>query len=349
MEAGRQQDFINELQNQIGNSNIVPFISGSLWYEAIFPFEAGNNCTESGMRWMVSNFLASQWAQEIGYPLPDCFDMAKVWKLYIAGQGPVGNAKDDYIRFLKNFYLEACQCQGVDPVRIAMMRNQMDQADFSSLVYSLKASNHPLTYLKTLETLARLPFKYYFTTSYHNFLEDALRNNYRSPKTDIYCWNRFDIPNEQYLPDVHFIPEVQTPLVLHLFGHEAFPQTMVLSEDDYLRFFLSFTHPDDTNRERPLLHQNVKSVIATKPVLFMGFRLEDWDFKVLFHALNSGVGATPLDSRYFYNFIIHLDPQRQYARQDYDVEQARSYLEKYLTRSRFMVDWRETSEFLHDL
>lgn len=122
--------------------------------------------------------------------------------------------------------------------------------------------------------LAGLPCEVYVTTNYDSFMSDALRFHKRDP-TRLTCrWNdslaRGPVPKP---------PTVANPWVFHLHGADAEPQSMVLTEDDYVDFLVR------SQRDPKMLpHQVVRSLSHTS-LLFMGYSLTDWTFRVLFRGV----------------------------------------------------------------
>ncbi|MBU0611302.1 MAG: SIR2 family protein, partial [Armatimonadetes bacterium] len=70
-------------------------------------------------------------------------------------------------------------------------------------------------------------------------------------------------------------PTEQSPLVYYLYGHFAVPNSMVLTEDDYLSYVVG------TERYRDLLSKSkIADMLGSHGLLFLGFQVEDWDFRV---------------------------------------------------------------------
>ena len=125
--------------------------------------------------------------------------------------------------------------------------------------------------------LADLPLKIYLTTNYDNLMESALSAKLRKPTADHCRWN----PTLQKLhPRTDtFGPSVEGPLVYHIHGVMGIPETMVLTDDDYETFLLGFGLDDK------LVPPSVRIAISQYPLLFVGYSLRDWSFRVLFRAV----------------------------------------------------------------
>jgi hypothetical protein len=80
-------------------------------------------------------------------------------------------------------------------------------------------------------------------------------------------------------------------------------------------------------------------------LLFVGFRIDDWDFRVLFRAILSLEGSGNLQD--YPHWAIQLDPE---ASSQLDPRQVRSYIERYFGRGvPLTIYWGNTATFLRQL
>ena len=136
--------------------------------------------------------------------------------------------------------------------------------------------------------------------------------------------------------DHGYRPSEERPLVYHLFGHNARPRSLVLTEDDYFDFLISVTE------DPSLVPLPVRSALADSALLFLGFGLEDWDVRILLRSLVSQEGAHKL-SKY-----THVAAQLDLADSVLSPHRARRYLEKYFTKFRrpsIDIFWGSVDEF----
>jgi hypothetical protein len=127
--------------------------------------------------------------------------------------------------------------------------------------------------------LARLPFPLYLTTNYDNFLYRALEQvREKQPRQEICRW-RDDLTEAPSAFDPPYVRHVAIPVVFHIFGHTGQPDSLVLTEDDYLDFLESFA------RDATVIPATVAAAKNTA-MLFLGYRLRDLDFRVLLRFLN---------------------------------------------------------------
>ena len=101
---------------------------------------------------------------------------------------------------------------------------------------------------------------------------------------------------------------------------------MVLTEDDYLEFVVNLTRYPD------LLPAPIQGAFAGASLLFIGYSLQDWTFKVLFKGL---VGSLENSTRRM-NLAVQLKP---------DTAPAEEYLNDYFRDQDVGVYWGTATEF----
>jgi hypothetical protein len=127
------------------------------------------------------------------------------------------------------------------------------------------------------------------------------------------------------------------PMVYHLFGHHARPRSLVITEDDYFDFLIGVT------RDKDLVPGSVRRAFADSSLLFLGFRLDEWDFRVLFRSIVNQEG----DRRSEHPHVaVQIDPEEG---RSMEPERARRYLDKYFQSSNVTIYWGSTESFLKEL
>jgi hypothetical protein len=185
--------------------------------------------------------------------------------------------------------------------------------------------------------LARLPGSIYLTTNFDLLLEHALNaTKDRTPQRVLTPWR---YSTQIMSPDAAKIntPEFGTPLIYHIFGalDVGVDDGLVLTEDDYFDYLIR-TRPDVK-----LIPSEVENAMATKALLFLGFRLTDWHFRVLFRVMMS-LGGRMLDPR-LYHVAVQLEPERQSVE---DVAGAKEYLKTYFGESNIRIYWGSVEDFV---
>lgn len=189
--------------------------------------------------------IARAWAQQHNYPLQDPGNLARVAQ-YLAVQYDPMFPKEE---ILQQFFKDAAPPDFMQPD-------------------------------ETHRVLADLPLPIYMTTNYDNFMVQALQERKKNPTRELCCWN--NLLKEQpsiFSCNPSFEPTPAQPLVFHLHGHDGVPESLVLTEDDYLDFLVN------TSRNLELLPHQIQRALSGSSLMFIGYSLEDWTFRVLFRGL----------------------------------------------------------------
>jgi hypothetical protein len=146
------------------------------------------------------------------------------------------------------------------------------------------------------KTLAALGLPIYLTTNYDDFMVRALRQRLGADadiKRELARWTE-DLRNETASAfDVGYTPTPTSPVVFHLHGHADQPLSIVATEDDYLDFLVSIskdlagTQPAPTLRT--ILPLPIRRAIKTTTLLFVGYGLNDLNFRVILRGLVSSL------------------------------------------------------------
>ncbi|NTV65370.1 MAG: CHAT domain-containing protein, partial [Oscillochloris sp.] len=134
------------------------------------------------------------------------------------------------------------------------------------------------------QVLARLPFKIYVTAGTDNLLVEALRAAGKDPKVEICRWNERLMRFPSVLDNPAYTPSPEQPLIFFLFGLTKVPDSLVLTEDEYFDYLIGVT------RNKKWIPPVVSDALADSGLLFLGFRLEEWAFRVLFRSVISPEG-----------------------------------------------------------
>lgn len=195
--------------------------------------------------------------------------------------------------------------------------------------------------LDAVSLLARLPFPIYITTDPTNLLVEALIAAGKQPHLELCRWHtdRFkDIPSI-YDETPKYWPDPDHPLVYHLFGHINWPATLVLTEDDYFDYLIGLTSHTD------LIPKAVRAALVDKALLFLGFKLDDWNFRVLFRSIMSREGRDLLTEHPHIAAQVTPDEDRLLA-----PDRACRYLETYFQRNAHIsIYWGSSQDFITDL
>lgn len=189
--------------------------------------------------------------------------------------------------------------------------------------------------------LARFPIETFLTTNYDDFMATALlqeKECRKDPVVQSPTW--WDIEVEE--PALG-LPTFEEPLVYHLHGRWDDPGSLVLTDDDYLTYLVNMVEARAAN-DQPPLPSTVIRAMTSHPLLFVGYSLQDWNFRVLFHGL---LKAMPLIRRRRH-ISVQLLPDLDESVAD-AAERARDYLERYLNDWSITIFIGTTQEFFEQL
>src|SRR5215217_4670694 len=240
--------------------------------------------------------IARRWAADHEYPLEDKHDLARVSQFLAVHQ-------DDAM------YPKELLCHELE----AMSPADITVADEPHAV------------------LAGLPLPLFITTNYDDSMFRALQAAGKDPRTEVCRWNRSPALEAEPSPfaDGGYEPTPANPLVYHLHGRLGIPESLVLTEDDYLDFLVA------VSRNPTLLPHQIQRGLAGTSLLFVGYRLADWDFRVIHRGL---VAATEASLRRM-SVTVQVAPEAA----------ARDYLDRYFGALKLRVYWGTAMDFAREL
>lgn len=218
--------------------------------------------------------------------------------------------------------------------------------DFITSVADLRQERHPYD---PHRVLAELPILVYLTVDPSTLLEKALEEAGKEPQVAFCRWrSRVEWPSSVYDIEPKYYPTEGRPLVFHLFGSLVKPEavfqpgeyldSLVLTEDDYFDYLIGAT------RNNELIPEVVRRTLVNSSLLFLGFRLDEWDFRVLFRSIIRREGWDK--STDFAHVAAQINPEECRIMEP---EGARRYLEGYFGRADINLFWGNVGDFIQEL
>ena len=367
-----------------GEQRLIPIISNAFMNNRIFDIDLngrlGSQAPDEAVKeddlLAIDEQLAQEWAKYIKYPLaenPLQISRVSQYRLVSRYANASGQAKREYLTFLKVFLIEIAAndeilnedeeyeasaafvddlFESLHKLSLSDKATRLKDYSFSDLALRFGYPRFTAEQQNPLHLLAQLPLPLYITTSHHDFLERALSQIGKHPRVQVCNWKENidsiepfwfapqDAPNDEPAGE----PEVQTPLVYHLYGLEQYPSSLVLTEDDYMEFLVQVSKKPKT------IPEFLRRRMTESSLLLLGYRLRGWDFRILFQSLIKELRETEA-----VNFAIQLDPRTtdfgpKKQPQAKILNQARQYLEAaYFEPSKFRVEWKDSSQFVQEL
>ncbi|HEX8196696.1 MAG TPA: SIR2 family protein [Pyrinomonadaceae bacterium] len=252
--------------------------------------------------------IAEEWAKTYRYPLKDNYDLTRVAQFVAIKHKDAMSPKDKILRLLERKAAEV------------------------DLQAKLTNSDNPLA------ALAKLPLPIYITTNYDDFMFQALKFTGKTPCLELCGWNNFVAKKHKsvFKGKSRITPTKENPVVFHLHGHKDIPESLVLTEDDYLDFLV------EVSKQQELLPPRIQEAVSSSSLLFLGYRLADMNFRVLFRGL---VNSMPGALRYL-SLAVQLPPDEGSEEEQLSMK---AYLDQYFENVKVKVYWGRAEEFVKEL
>jgi hypothetical protein len=307
MDASKTKAYWGDLIDQIKDGHCIPIVG-------------------SGIDYRVARFrerIAQVWAERYQYPLGkrEAARLSQIAQYLVYDQSSgelVREYKRDLDEHLDKYY--ARQLKAASVPEGASLEDKL-----SGILLASPSEPHRI--------LAQLPFHAYLTANYNNAMALALHKAKRSPvEAQFRSGGNLDWTDSEQ--------SEQHPLVYHLFGTLGDTSSLVLTEDDYFEFLI------DLWRERGAIPLGLSKALTSSSILFLGFNLNHWDFRILFRSLIKLEGWYNAKRRT--SFAVQVSPDDDLIS---DPDRAQAYLEKYFREisSKVVIYWGSSEDFLQEL
>ena len=161
---------------------------------------------------------------------------------------------------------------------------------------------------------------------------------FKDPQVVVCPWN--ELLRQQrtiFEREPTYSPTPDRPLAYHFFGRLDVEDSLILAEDDYFDFLMGL--------EENTVNSFVTGALTNSSLLFMGFRMEDWNFRVLLRYILSLQGGD-LRKKHVH-IAVQVNPEEGRI---LDPGGAYRYLSKYFTQgANISVYWGSTEDFIAEL
>lgn len=241
---------------------------------------------------------------------PDVYDVARLWA------SEFEYPPDDYLDLPR-------VGRHVSVKRDVMRPKELIQRHFGPNMSAPNFSS-PTTIDDPHRILAELPFPIYITTNYDDLMWRALKSRGdKDARKELCRWNDFISTAQRSAFDQEAVPaSPANPIVFHLYGHTESLESLVVTDDDYLEFLISVSR-DQSAKNNRMIPSRIERAMNGASLIFLGYRIDDWDFRVLFHLLLSYRQSS---SRM--HVAVQIAPNKSQAKQDQQ-EEIETKLEAY--------------------
>jgi hypothetical protein len=254
----------------------------------------------------------------------------------VAQQLKVENNKERPATVLESFYLDAAAEEGIDRPELTLSQAV---SEWGRSALSPPAFN-------AYRDIASWPVPLFITTNPDELLKDAL-DAQKKVSARIVCPWKDETPGaiEEIPRNLRLDP--RTPVIFHLFGdlqhlgQRDDPSPTVLTEDDFFDHLIWISQ--HSSRTIP---PEIPQHLAMSSLLFLGFRLDDWEFRVVLRNIAKMQSVEMLAKQL--HVAVQLDPTELTADQQADAQRA---LEDYFrnTDLKLSVYWGTVEDFLREM
>ena len=319
------QDFWPALIRRIENGECIPIIGSRVHGRWLPPPQE----------------IAQRWVQTYGYLFTDVDDLAAVGQYLATTQGE-DYPRQELLETLRAGFIERLPA-GLHPDGWPTGMTLKEQLrvlrrcypTLTALIRAVGWSNLVSANPNEIHTvLSGLNLPLYLTTNADNFMVEALAARGHPPVREICRWNKALLQRtpSHFEADAFYEPTPDTPMVYHLFGYDEDLRSLVLTENDYLDFLVRIS---DMN-----IPQYILGALASSSLLFLGYNLHDWEFKVIMRGL-----LEPLTQRLRLNHVaVQLEDTG-----DTDAGAVQNFLERYFQDADINVYWGSPAQFVAEL
>ena len=280
---------------------------------------------------LVGSFreIARNWAKRYSYPMAgdECEELPLVAQYIAIDQGEETFVRDQFSDALRAGVLR--QYPEIPP--------ETASGPVEKLISAAGAIRREQERDEPHAVLASLNLPVYLTTNPDNLLADALTAAKKSPVVAL-CPRRDDDGDTTAAEDSDFEATSDAPLVYHLFGHLRDIESVVLTQDNYFDYLI------DVTRNNDIIPTSVRAKLTNTALLFLGFQLRDWDFRVFFSSIKGREGRALLGK--YAHVAVQIDPEQD---RTVDPKRARQYLERYFSNTKISIFWGRAEDFLKEL
>jgi hypothetical protein len=192
------------------------------------------------------------------------------------------------------------------------------------------------------DVLAGLPLPLYLMTGFGDFMEQALERRDKKARQEVSRWHKLR-EWRRWRDDLDsasdFEPTPESPLVFHLYGHMKEPESIVITESDYLGYVAT------AGVERDIFPLYMKAALSHSTLLILGESIHSWSFRAFYRIV----------SRYLNRSVSNFAHVMVVSPSDFDSaaeerrDEARAYTERYLAQSNVRLYVGSVSEFVAEL
>ncbi|MBN2002674.1 MAG: CHAT domain-containing protein [Anaerolineae bacterium] len=278
-------------------------------------------------RWLPTpDEVARRWSGTHGYPFDDTGNLARVAQYLASSQGEDFPRREWQRTLIAD--LTARLPEELRPrVKPKTLTELVQSAGWQALTAGDPNEVH--------RVLASLDLPLYLTSNGDSFMVQALAAQGKQPTRELCRWHMAmdDLPS-RFDEATAYHPTPEAPMVYHLLGADHELASLVLAEDHYLDFLIKIS------AERDRIPDYLRGALASSALMFVGFSLADWEFRVIMRGL-----VAPITQRLKIKHVAVQVEQVEETR----AETVRAFLEAYFEDADINVYWGSPAQFIAEL
>lgn len=347
---------------------------GSLWYEPGFRGQSGQKVRFTGWPGLITSIqegrctpiigpglyewllgsqrdIARRWADEYDYPMAP-YERESI--VHVAQYLAATQKRSFVLSALKRHIRKEIMLFHEDFFDKEFLKSN---PSLNEMVEKVGAARQQRDENELYSVLAGMPFPIYLSANPGTLLENALRNasdqwgDPKDPQVLICPWNKYTqkaYKRSVFTQEPGYTPSESRPLVLHLLGMLEDDQevdqgemvegdSLVITEDDHFDFLLGIN--------KWPLPKSVNSALVNTSLLFLGFQMDEWDFRTILRYILSMEGSE-LRRRHIHVAVQVNPAESDFLRPGIAYEYLRTY---FTSEANIEVYWGSTEDFLLEL
>ncbi|MFO1430693.1 MAG: CHAT domain-containing protein [Candidatus Competibacteraceae bacterium] len=268
--------------------------------------------------------LAQELAGKNGFPLSDYdkMDLAKVTQYISIKDSPEAAKLEVKNALFSNLQGTTKQLTGAEPPA-------RPKELWPILIDGLWKNEHD-----PYRILAECNAGIYVSANAVPLLDKFLEKSGKSPQPLITQWRDERRAETEFYPD----PKPDKPYVYYVYGRVDNDTTWVLTEDDFFDYLIR------SSLYYTLMPDVIGKALTSNSLLFLGFNLNDWKFRILLRMITAKGGSSNLRN---YNHVgVQVNPDYHTLT---DIERFKRYLKKYFDQVKIDIYWGTAADFLKEL
>jgi hypothetical protein len=280
-------------------------------------------------RWLPTRGeIARAWAKAHEYPFDDKTNFPRVAQYMASSQGE-DFPRSELLDTLQKEFIMRLPEELRPTQKLSSLTDLVSAAGWKNLVADDPNEVH--------RVLASLNLPLYLTTNASNFMVEALKDRGKNVSRELCRWNeKLDGLPSIFEDHPDYQPSPDAPLVYHLFGNDTQPDSLVLTEDNYLDFLVR------VSAESERIPAPIWAALANSSLMFLGYSIYDWEFR----AIMRGLVATRQQRRNFKHVAVQLEIGEV---KPTDMAAVQSFLQEYFQDAEINVYWGSMEQFVAEL